>query len=155
MQRRSANAGYSLIELVIVLLVIGVLAGVAAPRLGEASDAAAVEATVQHLKTITVAAEMYRHELGSWPPGALPGQMPEGLDAYLRPDLFAAACPVGGRYDWDGAGTGTVQLKIVGPGADADAFPEIDARIDDGDLSTGVLSTNALGVNERLRMRMQ
>lgn len=154
MTRPGKRDGYSLIEVLIGLLVIGILAGVAAHQTLDVSDSAAIEATVQQLKTIVLAVEMHRHEVGDWPPSAAPGQMPAGLEAYLRPDLFASACPIGGHYDWDGSDSGAARLKIVGAAADGGAFAKLDAHFDDGALDTGRMTSSTAWGADRVRIAM-
>lgn len=75
MSARRRPAGFSLLELVLVMLVLGLLAGLAAPRLwGHTADARRARAAAD-LAEIAQALELYRLEAGSYPTTA------QGLDA--------------------------------------------------------------------------
>lgn len=130
--------GFTLVELIAVLAVLGILAGVAIPRMLEGNDAAAIEATVQHLRTIELAAELCYSETGAWPSNQDGKVRPPEMESYLRPNLFQTDCPIGGKYDWDYNNGGfTASLKITNASPDTDLLLAVDARIDDGNLTTG------------------
>lgn len=133
------RAGFTLIELVTVVLILGILVGVAMPRLLDGNRDADIEATISHLKTIATAAEIAYNQTGAWPADSRHGDMPPELADYLRPNLFDTPCPVGGRYDWDnGSISGfDVAISIYELAPDRSLWNEIDRRIDDGDLSAG------------------
>lgn len=62
--------GFTLIELVIVVLVIGILAAVAAPRMMNTATSARTNGTKQSLFVLRDAIELYRSQSGSYPPAA-------------------------------------------------------------------------------------
>lgn len=61
------RSGFSLVELVVVVLIMGILAAVAAPKLFDKMDEAKVSATKQSLQVIRGAIELYKVEEGSYP----------------------------------------------------------------------------------------
>lgn len=68
MTRRAASPGFSLVELVLVVVILGILGAIAIPRLnGLGSDADEV-ALVQNLAILTRAVELYKAEHGGSPP---------------------------------------------------------------------------------------
>jgi general secretion pathway protein G len=74
------NKGFTLIELVVVVMILGILAAVAAPKLLNTSGTAADNGLKQTLGVVRDAIERYAAEHG----GALPG---EGGEADFKSDL--------------------------------------------------------------------
>jgi len=75
MKRQSRN-GFSLIEMVIVILILGIIAAVAAPRMFDTATTAEENTTRQQLAVLRNAIEMYRARSGIYPPvNALPDAM--------------------------------------------------------------------------------
>jgi prepilin-type N-terminal cleavage/methylation domain-containing protein len=75
--------GFTLVELVVVILILGILATVAVPRFLDLSTDAAQGALQQDLAVIRNAIELFAVQNG----GALPGQsdnLPVDLQPYLR-----------------------------------------------------------------------
>ncbi|TWT46775.1 type II secretion system protein [Botrimarina hoheduenensis] len=131
---------FTIVELVTVMLVIGILVGVAVPKILSGNKDAAIEATRQHLKTIALAAEMYYSDHGRWPDGDAHGVMPVDFKDYLRPNLFAVNCPLGGLYDWnENFNSVTASIDIRDPATGSGQWRKLDQRIDDGVLATGDL----------------
>lgn len=75
--------GFSLIELLVVLLIIGTLAGIAIPNLQRALLRARAVDAMSDLNVVRVALENYRADENTWPPDQNRGTIPPGLDAYL------------------------------------------------------------------------
>jgi general secretion pathway protein G len=61
------RAGFTLIELVIVILILGILAGVAAPKMFNTSATATDNGLKQTLATVRDAIELYNAKYGSYP----------------------------------------------------------------------------------------
>ena len=78
--------GFTLIELVIVVLVLGIIAAVAAPKLFDVTNDARENGTRQSLITIRNAIELYRATSGTYPPAA-------SLAVALKPSLQGGTFP--------------------------------------------------------------
>ena len=67
--RRSMHTqqGFTLLEIMVVLVIIGVLAALVAPRFLERADEAKIEATKVQMKNIGQALKLYRLQHGKYP----------------------------------------------------------------------------------------
>ena len=138
--------------MITAILVIGILVGVAAPRVLRGVDAAAVEATAGQINTIMLAAELCYSETGAWPSNQGGTVLPPEMAPFLRPNLFAVPCPIGGTYDWDYNNAGYVaSLKIYGVDSDLTEWEAVDRAIDDGNTATGRLFYTAGSPLGRMR----
>lgn len=66
--KRQLRTGFSLIEMVIVILILGIIAAVAAPRMFDTATTAEQNTTRQQLAVLRNAIEMYRARSGIYPP---------------------------------------------------------------------------------------
>ena len=64
---RQLRKGFSLIEMVIVILILGIIAAVAAPRMFDTATTAEENTTRQQLAVLRNAIEMYRARSGIYP----------------------------------------------------------------------------------------
>jgi general secretion pathway protein G len=89
------HSGFTLVELVVVVMILGILAAVAAPKLLGTSSAAADNGIKQTLGVVRDAIERYAAENGGTLPGDLDTQadLKADLAKYLRGAF--PICPVG------------------------------------------------------------
>lgn len=109
------RAGFTLVELVVVIMIIGILAAIAAPKVFNASKTATDNAARANLRIIRDAIDTYAANNG----GALPGQsgsLPTDLQPYLRNGVFPT-CPVGSSTT---VNTNTVEYLSAGTMPTAD-----------------------------------
>src|SRR6185503_262542 len=94
MNRRS---GFTLVELVVVVLILGILAAIAAPKIINNSDKAGDSSIASTLAAIRDAVELYKAEHNGKLPTAAAGTIPSvaeltaALDPYLRGTVFPYA----------------------------------------------------------------
>ncbi len=71
--------GFTLLEIMVVLIIIGVLAAMVAPRFIERADEAKVEATRAQMQNIAQALKLYRLQHGKYPSSG------EGIRVLVQP----------------------------------------------------------------------
>ena len=82
--RAARDAGFTLIELMVVLVILGLLAGLVGPRLFGRVDSSKVQTAETQIKMFRGALQAYRLDVGRYPSSA------EGLAALVRPPAEAA-----------------------------------------------------------------
>jgi len=93
------NAGFTLVEILIVVIILGILAAIVIPQFTEASNDARVSALVSDLQTVRSQVELYKVQHKDCYPGWNGTTVPSG-DAFVA-DLT-------GKTDIDGASGGTL-----------------------------------------------
>jgi prepilin-type N-terminal cleavage/methylation domain-containing protein len=109
--------GFTLVELMVVMIVMGVLAGLAVLKYIDLRNHALAAQASADLETVRLAAYSVWYDTGSWPADAGPGMLPPELGPYL-PGGFSFQR---GEYtlDWEnlvppGGGTSAgMQLGVV------------------------------------------
>jgi prepilin-type N-terminal cleavage/methylation domain-containing protein len=82
---RKHNRAFTLIELIVVVLILGILATVALPKFIGQSDSAKINGTLQSLSVLRTAIDTYRVTNTSYPTVA---NLPTALSSYLRTTTF-------------------------------------------------------------------
>lgn len=141
MNKRNA---FSLVELVVVIMILGILAAVAAPKLFQTSGTATDNGLRQTLTVVRDAIDLYAADnAGDLPPCTSNGaDFKAALADYLRGDF--PVCPVG-----DAEGNSDIS-PTTGTGATADASPTAGWKFntDDGTFICNCPdASNTSGVN--------
>ncbi len=139
------NRGFTLIELIVIIVVLAILSGVAIPKYIDYSERARVTAISANLKMIRRALLNYRMEKGDYPPDQLGGVMPPEMNEYFSSAVWATPIQGVGVYNWEGP-PGWAGIEAIGVGSLVSVpsspltdpfWQKVDAQIDDGNLSTG------------------
>ncbi|MEO1236485.1 MAG: prepilin-type N-terminal cleavage/methylation domain-containing protein [Planctomycetota bacterium] len=142
--RRAGPSGFTLVEILIVVVILGVLAAIVIPQFADATAQSSKSVFASNIKSFAEAAQLYRFDTGNYLEDSSSGTMPTGFDAYVRERDWVGGTPIGGVWDaeYEGSGgvTSAIGVHFDGTGVTReDAFmQEIDALIDDGDLEAGV-----------------
>jgi len=156
-RRRVRRPGFSLVELVLVIVILGIIGAIAVPRLSNAGRGAAQNALAANLSIVTKAVELYRAEHGGQVPTTSEQLTMSSNAAGATNAVRSAAHPFGpylyrmpeltmgthkGKSDLTDAGT---------PGSDTDAGWWIDnttgdvrANLPDGDKTDDGVIINTL-----------
>ncbi len=138
---RRTPRGFTLVEILIVVVILGILAAIVVPAFAGAVGQSREGAFVTSLKNMSKAAEMYQVRTGTYLPDGSTGTLPAGLEDYIDADEFENGTPLGGEWDTEFNDNGFtsaigVHFQTDDPG---DAYmTDVDALFDDGDLSSGV-----------------
>ncbi|MCR9215666.1 MAG: prepilin-type N-terminal cleavage/methylation domain-containing protein [bacterium] len=137
------SPGFTLVEILIVVVILGILAAIVVPQFTSASESARQASFITNVKSFANATELYRVHYGTYPEDASTGSLPAGLDRWVREDDWTAITPIGGSWDSERNDTGgyacALGVHFDGRGTTQDdAFmQQIDEKFDDGDLEDG------------------
>ncbi len=141
MQNRFA---FTLVEMLVVVVVIGILAAMVTPKFLQAKEEASIAATSEDLQAIVNALSMYISKHGSYPRDVNRMQVVSALTPYFKSENpFAKPAPMGGVYDYEGPPNwNPPQISIRknnGNNYTDNMALKLDEYIDNGDLRTGKL----------------
>ena len=91
------SKGFTLIELIVVIAILGILAGIAIPRFMDAQAAARGSKIVADLRTIDSAATIYYAKNGQYP-DAISTASPAATDGFISSNLAAWPVPNAGTF---------------------------------------------------------
>jgi prepilin-type N-terminal cleavage/methylation domain-containing protein len=112
---RTRVAGFTLVEIMVAIVLIGVLAMLAIPALQRTQRASRNARMVNDFRVFTQAFEIYNTQQGGWPDTAAPAvvpTLPTSIADTLRSASWQANTALGGQRD-------------------------LDAKLDDGNLASG------------------
>jgi len=135
------STGFTLVEILIVVVILGILAAIVIPRFADAGADAKRSMFLTNLKAFASAANRYRVETGDFVADGDSGRLPEGFQTHIRAGDWEGGTPIGGVWDAEANSYGHgsmigVHFQSTDTPA-TDEMTRIDAMIDDGDLSTG------------------
>ncbi|MEM7756337.1 MAG: type II secretion system protein [Planctomycetota bacterium] len=137
-----ARLGFSLIELVLVVAILGIVGAIAIPRVTRAGEDAAARSFVRTMQSFAEGAAVFNGMTGGWPADAAVGAAPVELAELVDARAWAAETPIGGNWDamTNASGVGFAIGVVFGGALDARTSTElakIDRILDDGSLATG------------------
>lgn len=135
------RSAFTLVEILIVVVILGILAAIVVPRFTGATQDARIGAFVSSLKTYADTAEYYNAREGQYPADGSSGVVPPGMESYVDVDEWNAGTPLGGVWDaelFDSGVSAAIGVHFNGPTNPGDTVMIlVDQRFDNGDLDTG------------------
>lgn len=130
--------GFTLVEILIVVVILGVLAAIVIPAFGGAADDARRASFVADIKQYSDAAHLFSVQQGEFLADGSSGSVPAGFESYINPDTWLDGTPIGGVWDaeFESFGvTSAIGVHFNGAERRDDLYMElIDISYDDGDL---------------------
>lgn len=144
---RGKRSGFTLIEILIVVTMIGILAAIAIPAFQKLSKRSQNTAFVNDLRIAHEAVQRYSLETGGWPAGD-GTTLPPALQGYLPPpDRWDKPTTVGGYWAMstsDGVADFRASLLVNGYVGGTSRAADIDKMVDDGNPGTGILRSDGV-----------
>lgn len=135
------HAGFTLTELIAVIVVLAVLAAVAAPKFFDFRTRAAGSSMAGTFKVLRNGYFAYYRDNAAYPPDNDGSYGTFYAKPYFEYNIFERDTPIGGRWNWNNIG-GITDMCIYNVGASPSAdlmaiMTECDRIIDDGNTATG------------------
>lgn len=142
MRSQTCRRGFTLVEILIVVLILGILAAVVIPQFATATTDASKRAFVTSLMNFVDAATMYRAREGVSMPDGGSGLLPPEMAPYIKARDWESETPIGGLWDSEYRDIGGFESMMgvhymLGGDPGAAFMTEVDAIFDDGNLASG------------------
>ncbi|QDS99357.1 type II secretion system protein [Adhaeretor mobilis] len=99
MKKSGKRSGFSLLELLAVVTILGIIASIIVPRVTVSSDTAKQKVRAHHIGTLNASVERFYIDNGTWPDDAAPFSA-GNLDSVYLPD-GAPTDPTGVGYTYN------------------------------------------------------
>lgn len=141
--------GFTLVEILIVVVILGILAAMVVPQFSSATEESRRAAFANSLREMTDSMVMYYVRTNDFPEDGSSGRLPACMIGYLRIGEFEHDTPIGGVWDIErdrNSVTSAIGVHFNDPFTRRDdaAMAPIDAIFDDGDVQTGAFRRIAL-----------
>ena len=120
--------GFTLVEIILVIIIIGILAAIIVPKFAGQSDNAKIANVKANLNSLRSAVRLWQSDNEGTPPTALSDLVPNYIRAIpeepITPSTTVSPSVDGtGGWAYDN-GDGTVSVNLSGPDANGDAYSD-------------------------------
>lgn len=139
------DKGFTLIELMIVVAIIGILASIALPSYKNMVLRASLSETAAQLGSFARAFDIAKQVNGVYPDDTHL-TLPVARGLAINETEWSSTTAIGGNWNWEGPdGYSYAGISIVGPSATEEEIAELDTILDNGDLESGKFRKTANG----------
>lgn len=134
------RSGFTLVEIMIVVVIIGLLAAMAIPAFQKVRVQSYASRIANDFRVFSGVFEVFAMEVGSWPADGIGNSLPAVAEPYFEGSDWYQPAANGGFWDWEANRLGYVASVGLseGDGLPDAVYERVDEMLDDGDLSTGV-----------------
>lgn len=134
----SGRRGFTLLELLIVVILLGILSAIAIPMFVDQSDSVGHAAFISSLKAMESSFQQYFALNLAYPRDVARGTRPSEMAEYFNTSTWTQETPIGGKWDYEGNVLRiTAGISVVDSGKSAEYMAEIDQKFDNGNLGSG------------------
>lgn len=139
---QGGNHGFTLVEILIVVVILGILASIVLPMFNATTEAVKQGAFIADVRIFADAAYIYMQETGEYLEDSSSGTLPTGWADYIEEEKWIQPTPIGGVWDFEQGTygfTSSFGVHFNGTGATQDdAFMlEVDRIKDNHNLASG------------------
>jgi prepilin-type N-terminal cleavage/methylation domain-containing protein len=139
--RSRRRRGFTLVEILIVVVILGVLAALTVVQAASATQEARHQAFASTLDTFIDAAYLYMAQNNEYLPDFGSGTIDDDFAEYIDRSVWERRTPIGGVWDVEfedvGGVTSAIGVHFNDGAPDVEFLTAVDAIVDDGDLNDG------------------
>lgn len=135
---KNNKSGFTLVEIMIVVVIIGLLARIAMPAFKRVQMRSQNAKVVNDMRVYAGMMETYSLENGAYPEDSNSGELPVDFAPYIKISQWNEGPPIGGEWDIEKDSFGIVSAVGVHQyTVSNEQILELDEKYDDGNLMTG------------------
>jgi len=136
--RKHYKSGFTLVEIMIVVVIIGLLAAIAIPAFTKSRENARSARFANDVRVFAGMIETFSLESGDYPEDSSSGNIPTGFEEYIRTNQWTEGTPFGGVWDVENSDYSvTCAIGVHRYTVSNDHILRFDQKFDDGALNTG------------------